>query len=135
MASCGGSAARTATRSTFETVVAPWAIVEEGEEVEGSLETTRRLPRQPRNPLLEQGQESCALITYAQYQLCAPQRVHSKAKKKVRIKAGRNALPSAKAVRSHLGEGRAGQVPQGCAEDCRGPLSGRRSGRRPKLGK
>ena len=61
-----------------------------GRKGKGSLEARRQLPRQPRKPLLEQGQEWCASITYARYQLCAPQRVHSKAKKKVRIKAGSN---------------------------------------------
>src|SRR6478752_10829984 len=39
-----------------------------GRKWKGSLEATRRLPRQARNPLLEQGQDWFALITYARYQ-------------------------------------------------------------------
>src|SRR6185369_14067841 len=59
-----------------------------GRRGKGSREARRRLPSQQWKPLLGQGQEWRALITYVQYYLCAPQRVDSKAKEKVRIKAG-----------------------------------------------
>ena len=91
-----------------------------GRKWKGSLEATRRLPRQPRNPLLEQGQDWFALITYARYQLCAPQQVHSKAKKKVRIKAGRTQCPRQARATGTLGEGRAGRAGPRGAENARG---------------
>ena len=74
MASCGGSPSITATLSILLSVAASSATVEDWEEGERVREARRQLPSQQWKPLLEQGQEWCALITYARYHLCAPQR-------------------------------------------------------------